>query len=137
MKNYKQIPHTADVAALIRGNNLPKLFENAAYAMFDLMADLNGLVCTNTQRIEVEASDTESLLIAWLNEVLYAGYKKSVLFYEFNIVSLYNNKLIADVKGQMIEEDDRIKLGIKAATYHDVVIKETIMGYEVAIVFDV
>jgi len=137
MKRYKQIPHTADVAALIRGDTLPKLFENAAYAMFDLMADLKGLAGTNVQRIEVEAPDAESLLIAWLNEVLFAGYEKSVLFYEFNIVSLSDFKLIADVKGQKIDEDDRIKLGIKAATYHDVKIKETIMGYEVAVVFDV
>lgn len=137
MKRYKQISHAADVAALVRGYTLPKLFENAAYAMFDLMADLKGLVTTHTQKIEIEAPDAESLLIAWLNEVLYAGYKRSVLFYEFNVVSLHNNKLIADVKGQKIDEDDRIKLGIKAATHHDIKIQETIMGYEVTVVFDV
>jgi len=137
MKNYKQIPHTADIAALIRGSSLPKLFENSAYAMFDLLADLKGLVCTSTQRIEVKAPDAESLLIAWLNEVLYAAYETHVLFYEFKVVSLYNNKLIVDVKGQKIEEDDRMKLEIKAATHHDIEIKKTIMGYEVAVVFDV
>jgi len=137
MKQYKQIPHTADIAALVHGETLPELFKNAAYAMFDLMADFKGLIGVETKRIEVEAPDTESLLIEWLNEVLYAAYDKQVLFFEFDILSMESNKLIAEVRGQKIETDDRIKADIKAATHHDVEIKKTVLGYEVIIVFDV
>jgi len=137
MGKYKQISRTEDVAALIHGYTESELFENAAYAMFDLMADLKGLTGTNAERIEADASDMESLMIVWLNEVLYAAYRRSVLFFEFKVLSLDKNKLLAEAKGQKIEDDDRIKLGIKAAERYGTGIKKTVMGYEAAVVFDV
>jgi len=75
--------------------------------------------------------------MAWLNKVLCAANEKSVLFFEFKVLSLDKNKLLAEAKGQKIEDDDRIKLGIKAADCYDMKIKKTIIGYEAAVVFDI
>jgi SHS2 domain-containing protein len=138
MKRYEQIPHTADLAAKIYGKDLPELFENAAFAMFDMMADLEGLTSEESVDIQVEASDTESLLISWLNEVLYVFFIKQILFNKFSIQSLEEKSLIAIAQGEKLgKTTQRLKAEIKAATYHDLKIKETDGGYEVTVVFDV
>ncbi|MGD2278864.1 MAG: archease [Candidatus Omnitrophota bacterium] len=138
MKRYEQIPHTADLAAKVYGKDLPELFQNAAFAMFDMMADLEGIKPEEPVDIEVQAQDKEDLLVSWLNEILYASYIKKMLFTEFQIKALDGGKLTAVAKGQNIEnEAKRIQSEIKAATYHDLEIKETEAGYEVTIVFDI
>jgi len=138
MRRYNQIQHTADLAAEIYGRNLPELFENAAFAMFDMMADLDGLKAEESVRIKAEGPDQEGLLISWLNELLYTAYIKRIIFTEFRILSLEENNLTAEAKGQKFKEGTNlIKSEIKAATYHDVKIEKTGSGYEVTIVFDV
>ena len=138
MKRYEQVPHTADLAAKIYGKDLPGLFENAAYAMFDLIGDLRALATDETAKVEVEAEDTESLLISWLNELLYVSYARRALFSGFNILSLEEKKPAAEIKGQKLEGcTKRLRAEIKAATYHDLEIQRTDEGYVVTVVFDV
>ena len=139
MKRYDEIPHTADFAARIYGKTLTELFENAAYAMFDMMAGITGkLPLDLATDIEVEAQDKETLLISWLNEVLYLSYIEQVIFTDFKVHLEGETKLQAKLKGTKIEDDPgRISSEIKAATYHDLDIKETKGGYEVTVVFDV
>jgi len=138
MKRYEQIPHTADLGARIYGEDLPGLFGNAAFAMFDMMADIEGMVPKEIVTIKVDAPDTESLLISWLNELLYASYSKEMLFSEFNIVTLEEDRLEAEAIGQKLgEKKERLRTEIKAATYHDVRIIKSDSGVEVTVVFDV
>jgi SHS2 domain-containing protein len=138
MRRYEQIPHTADIAARIYGRTVSELFENAAYAMFDMMGDLEGLSLEETVKIETEALDRESLLISWLNELLYASYSKQVLFSEFHILSLEKNRITGEAKGQRLGKDmKRLRSEIKAATYHDIHIREKDSGYETVVVFDI
>ena len=139
MKRYEQIPHTADFAAKIYGKTLPELFENAAYAMFDMMSGISESIASNfSAEIEVESQDKETLLVAWLNEVLYLFYKEQVVFSDFKVYFKGSGKLQARIKGTKIKEhSNRISPEIKAATYHDLEITNTAEGYEVTVVFDV
>ncbi len=137
-KRYEQMPHTADLAARIYGETLPELYGNAAYAMFDMMADIKDAGAEESVEVSVEAPDGESLLISWLNEVLYISYIKKIIFSEFSISSLTEKKLTGAANGRKIKEGaNPLKAEIKAATYHDLEIKKTDKGYEVTVVFDV
>lgn len=138
MKKYEQIPHTADMAAKVYGKSISEIFENAAFAMFDMMADLGGLRAEESVKIDVEAEDPESLLVSFLNEILYASFIKRMLFCRFEVLSLSDNKLSLEAQGEKFEGDNsRIHSEIKAATYHEIEIKKTNEGYETTIVFDV
>jgi SHS2 domain-containing protein len=137
MKRYEQVPHTADIAARIYGKTIPELFENAAFAMFDMAGDLKGLASKKTINIKTKAPDRESLLIAWLNELLYAASSRRMLFSEFN-VKLRDNELMGEATGAQLGADiTRLRKEIKAATYHDLEIRRTNAGYEITVVFDV
>ena len=138
MKRYEQIFHTADLAAIIYGQDIKELFENSAYAMFDMMGDIGGLGASEIVKVHLVAPDRESLLISWLNELLYLSYSKSALFSEFNVTVLTETELQAEAKGQSIAKDiKRLHTEIKAATYHDLKIQQTNKIYMVTIVFDV
>jgi len=138
MKRYEQVPHTADMAAKIYGKDLARLFENAAFAMFDMMADLEGLEPERSVGLEVEAEDRESLLVSWLNEALYTSYVKGMVFNRIRVKYISDKKLTATLEGAKAGADrSRINTEIKAATYHDIKIEETGEGLTVTVVFDV
>lgn len=138
MERYEEIPHTADIAIRTRGKNLKELFANAAYAMFDIIADLEGLKSSLSIDIKLESSSKEDLLVSWLDELLYNFYTKGIIFAEFGIDYISNTQLVARASGRHVGENkNRLKREIKAATYHDLKIKEENDGLSVDIVFDV
>ncbi len=68
---YRQLSHTADLGWRIRGATLEELFENAAAALVSTMVDRRTLRRTETREITLESADRESLLVDWLNHLLY------------------------------------------------------------------
>jgi SHS2 domain-containing protein len=138
MERYEQFPHTADIGIRVYGVNLEELFENAAFAMFDIMADLEGIDPSVTQDFEIKAENRNDLLVAWLEELLYEFCTKQIIFSEFRIKEISNTYLSAEVSGQNVGKNrNRLKTEIKAATYSGVDIKKTENGYEVEIILDV
>ena len=138
MKRYEQFPHTADIGVRVYGKTLKELFENAAFSMFDILADLEGLKAPIVRDIELTAPNYEELLITWLDELLYNFYTRSIIFSEFKIEELSEGRLKAKVFGRSIGENrNRLKTEIKAATYSDLKIKDVPDGFSVDIVFDV
>jgi SHS2 domain-containing protein len=134
---YEEIDHTADLAARIYGKDFPELFENAAFCMFDMAGDLSGAV-TYWAELTLKAADKESLLIKWLNELLFMSFDKKILFSAFNVSFPGECELKAKVGGSGYEgREYLLKKEIKAATYHEVKIENLARGYEVVIVFDV
>ena len=82
-KRYEQFSHTSDIGVKVFGKTLKELFENAAFAMFDILADLEGITGKITQEFELTASSYEELLMSWLDELLYNFYTKNIIFFDF------------------------------------------------------
>ena len=138
MKRYEQIPHTADIAIRVYGKDLKELFINAAFGMFDIIADLEGLKSSVSIEVNLKAPSKEELLVSWLDELLYNFYTKSIIFFEFDASLLSEEQLMVKAYGRHIGENrNRLKTEIKAATYHDLNIRQSGEGYSVDIVFDV
>ncbi|OGW85858.1 MAG: hypothetical protein A2987_04895 [Omnitrophica bacterium RIFCSPLOWO2_01_FULL_45_10] len=138
MKRYEQFPHTADIGVRAFGRDLKELFENAAFAMFDVIADLEGLKSSIEEKFELKAESYEELLVAWLDELLYNFYTKQIIFSEFKVDEIAENRIKARAFGRSVGANrNRLKTEIKAATYHNLEIKKKDSGYEVEIVFDV
>jgi len=112
-KRYQQLEHTADLALRIYGGDLRELFANAAYAMFSQLADVGRAKTTVHQHVEVQGSDGESLLVNWLNELLYLHETEGQVYTEFDIQELTTTCLKATVYGT---EARAVHLIIKAAT---------------------
>lgn len=138
MKAFEMIDHTADISIKVYGQNLKELFQNAAFGMFNILADLEGIKTSTELEIKVEALDKEELLIEWLDELLYDFYTKHIIFSKFDITELTDTKLTACVKGRFVGENrNRLKTEIKAVTRHNLHIEKKEDHYEVQIIFDV
>ena len=68
---FEFVPHTADIAARLRGPTLPALFEAAAAAFTEALTDRTVVRATAERRVELAAPDLEQLLVDWLEELLF------------------------------------------------------------------
>ena len=137
-KRYEQFSHTADIGVRVFGKTLKELFENAAFAMFDILADLDGLKGEITQDFELTAPNHEELLISWLDELLYNFYAKNIIFYKFEVTKVSEDVVRAKAFGRSVSENrNRLKTEIKAVTYSDLKVNKADGGYQVEIIFDV
>ncbi|MGQ9493844.1 MAG: archease [Anaerolineae bacterium] len=133
-RRYEQIEHTADLALRIYGQDLRELFANAAFAMFSQLADIQHIATPISRQVAVEGVDYESLLVNWLNELLYLHDTQREIYAVFDIQEFAPYQLKATVHG---DQNQDIHTIIKGATYHDLAIVQTAEGYEATIVFDV
>jgi riboflavin kinase/FMN adenylyltransferase len=133
---YREIEHTADLALRVWGQELTDLFVGAARGMYSLMGILDdeGLVPTTWHEISLEALDRESLLVDWLNELLFLAEVEELRFVEFQIRQLADTTLAARIGGVPAEE---AKAGVKAATFHNLEIARDEQGWSTVITFDV
>jgi len=130
---FEEISHTADWSVRVWAQDLPSLFAEAARAMNSLA----GTVIEKDPRLKrtfaSEAPDAESLLVAFLSELVYYQEQENLAFDGFE-VRIENQRLKVEMEGAQITALDK---AIKAVTYHNMKIEETSRGIEVVIVFDV
>jgi SHS2 domain-containing protein len=133
-QEFEEVEHTADWALRIRGDDLEGLFTNAAAGMLQLAGIEPRAGPTRKRRFELQAPDMESLLVTWLEELLFVIEMEEVTFVKFDLSVEDNNRLTAKVQESPI---GNIKKHIKAVTYHNLMITEVEDGLEVTVVFDV
>jgi len=136
--NYEQIDHTADFGLQFSGNTKEELFLSAAAGLFDSITDIDNVRCAERFDIEAEALDLEDLMIAWLRELLYYHHVKGYLFKEFSITEMTDTQIKGAACGERFDENRHsIKREIKAATYHDLSVREMEKGWKAIVIFDV
>lgn len=121
MGRFELLEHTADIGLVAYGADLREAFAAAAEGLFSVMADLSTVHPVQCYEIRVEADDLESLLVAWLNELLYLFDTENVLLRAFSLHKISPNHLLAEACGERYDPArHRLNLGVKAATYHSV-----------------
>jgi SHS2 domain-containing protein len=136
-KDFEILEHAADVGIIARGATLDETFANAARALFSIIANLDNVDEVFHHDIELEAPDPESLLIAWLNELIYTFDTENILFKRFDISKLTRTRIKARTYGEKIDKPrHEIKTGVKAATYHMLKIAKQ-NGWQAQVLFDI
>jgi SHS2 domain-containing protein len=130
---FEEISHTADWSARVWAKDLSSLFTEAARAMISLSGTVIGTGPRVRRSLEVEGPDPESLLVAFLSELLYYQEQESLAFDVFE-VRVASQSLKVVMEGAQIASSEK---AIKAVTYHNLVIDKTTEGFETTIVFDV
>jgi SHS2 domain-containing protein len=137
-KSYEIIDHTADVGIIAYGADVEELFSNAALALFSLITEPERIEEKLHVDLEVNSEGRDSLLVEWLNELIYLFDVKHILFNRFDIESLTHNDLKATCYGENFDPmRHKIKIGVKAATYHMLKLEKNGGGYKSQIIFDI
>ena len=132
---YEIIEHTADAMVRCTGRTLEECFENAAFAMFDLVSDTS-LVGKDVEiTVSVNGDDHESRLYAMLSELLFILDSESLLLCEFK-VSFCGSTTECKASGEYINVNKhKLRTEIKAVTYHMMNVDPDVPS--VTVIFDV
>ena len=84
---WQEIEHTADLALHLWAADLPDLFATAARGMFSLFVVTDDAL-VETKSLTLAALDVETLLIDWLNELLYWVEVEGLAFTAFEFAQL-------------------------------------------------
>ncbi len=138
-KPFEFLEHTADLYIAAYGENLEEAFENAAYAMFDGMTDLEKVQAKLRESVTVEGYDEQALLYNWLEALLVKFDITGSLYSRFEIAKIEHTssgfRLKAKIWGEPFNPEKHLsKVGVKAVTYHQMEISRDAWG-EVAVRF--
>ncbi len=135
---YEVFEHTADIGLHAYGSTLPELFIHAAQGMESLMVVPDQVQPVTSREIAVEGHDTLSLLVAWLNELIFLFDTDYLLFRDFAIDTITETRLTGRATGETYDEHrHELSSAIKAVTWHEAAIDRTDRGYQARIIFDI
>jgi SHS2 domain-containing protein len=130
---FREISHTADWELEVWAPDLESLLENAARGMYHLtQLRLASGPCL-TRKLDLQFFEPETLLVDFLTELIYFTESERIAFDDFNL-QIQGDRLLAHLSGAKI---DSLAKEIKAATYHNLEIRDTGAGLVANIVFDV
>ena len=131
---FEEIAHTADWAIQVWAEDLGTLLTESARGMYTLANAVAGPGPRVKRELSLEAVDAESLLVTFLEELLYLAESEGLLFDRFTFTNISETKIHAIMEGQVLHSQDK---EIKAVTFHNLEIRKSERGLEVEIVFDV
>jgi SHS2 domain-containing protein len=116
---YEILEHPADIGFRALADTPAALFVHAALAMLSIAGDPQSVEPAQGFPIAVNSGDIESLMVDWLNEVLYWYDGKQVAFRDFRVTSMTDNSIEAIGIGEPRDPArHRAQLIVKAVTYH-------------------
>lgn len=117
--SFELLEHPADIGFRVYGTDLSDLFANCACALLSLILDASRTEPVEQYSISAEGSDYESLLVNFLNEVLYYIDGKRLAFADFVIQDLDEVHINCIASGEPRSRNRHPgKLVVKAVTYH-------------------
>src|SRR5918996_231575 len=118
-KKYRLKTRQSELAVKVVGSSQADLFANSAYALFDVMTDVEKIEIKERLPLEVEGVDRDDLMVNWMRELLYLYQGSGYLLKEFQIHEVKDTLVKADVCGEKIDPDrHEIKKEIGAVAYH-------------------
>jgi len=137
LRRFEIIEHTADIGLKIYAKNLKGIFVNAATGLLSLVTDIRKVSAKKSIKINLKEENREELLVSWLNELIFQFSAHNFLAKQFKIKKIMDNLISADVRGEKIDlAKHKILTEIKAATYHDLEIKNIAGGLEAKVILD-
>ena len=131
----------ADIAYEAYGKDLNELFENAAFAIFELSANLETVDAKKKIEFELDNEKIENLLYDFLSEILFLKDSKYMVFKKVKILIKEQNKkyqLKAALEGDTINpEKQQLENDIKAITMHMFEVKKEKNNWKATVVVDI
>ena len=135
---FEIMEHTADIGVIGRGKTMAQAFENTAYGMFSIIADLDRYEPTKTFEIEAEGEDAVYLLERFLALLIVEFDAERILPLDFEIIDMSPGYIKCKVHGREIGDDiEWIGPTIKAVTFHKMAVEKQGGEWTTKAIFDV
>lgn len=137
-KKYRLMTRHSELAVKVVGNSQADLFANSAFALFDVMTDVEKIEIKERLPLEVEGVDRDDLMVNWMRELLYLYQGSGYLLREFQVREVKDTLVKADVCGEKIDPDrHEIKKEVAAVAYHQSRMEKTGNQWTAQLIFEV
>jgi SHS2 domain-containing protein len=142
---FEIIEHPADIGFLAYGAEPAELFQNAALALISLAWSPEGIEEREQREITAHGAAIDSLLYAWLAEILAVADAEQLAFRRVEVKLLKLGDDEKELPGEVIgfaygEKFDRARhtagTYIKAVTYHQFRVEHTPEGWRAQVFLD-
>jgi SHS2 domain-containing protein len=134
MSSFEEIDHTSDRAFRVRAPTCEALFLRAAEALYQIGGVETDPAQSAERFIDLQAEDTESLLVAWLNEILFLLENERLALRDLRCETFSGRHIRAGGNPARVRAAGKY---IKAATFSGLRIVQSENGCEATIVVDV
>jgi SHS2 domain-containing protein len=134
MKKYEILEHKADLKIRAFGKTKEELFLNMLLGMADSQKPEIRSKEKIKRQIKIKSLDLLTLLVDFLNEVLYLSQVNEEIYLDFKFKRFNDNELEGEIIGQKI---NKFGEDIKAATFHNLEIKQEDRTWRATILFDI
>ena len=136
--SFEILEHPADIGFRAYGRTLPELFENAAAALLAIRADLEDVEPRGEFPIRADGTDSESLLVSFLSEVLYLVDGRQLALRRVRVDTISETEIAAAGLGEPHDPArHHVKLIVKAVTWHQLRIARTADGWSATVYLDI
>ncbi len=137
-KDFEILDISGDVGIRVYGENLEKLFINAARGLYQLITENSNINPSRAVDINVYSESLDGLLVGWLNELIFQFDTYGFLGSDIEIKNLSENRIEATIFGEEFDPKKHEKgLLLKAATYHNLKIEKQNGLWSVEVIFDI
>ena len=137
-RKYRLTTRQSELAVKVVGHSQADLFANSAFALFDVMTDIEKIEIKERLPLEVEGADRDDLMVNWMRELLYLYQGSGYLLREFQVREVKDTLVKADVCGEKIDPDrHEIKKEVAAVAYHQSRMEKTGNQWTAQLIFEV
>lgn len=137
-RGYRILEHPADIGIEASGNSLSEAFEYAALGLTSIIVEPASVDPSEQRFVSLKGSDPENLLVKWLSEIIYLYDGEDFLLSDVNVHRLAQGELEAKLSGEkIIEGKHKLKMDVKAITYHQLKVDETPEGVLIRVFLDI
>ena len=129
------VDHTSEIGLQVQAGSFGELLAEAARGLARLMLrEVPATAEGEARDFEVSAHDRESLLVDWLNEILYVAETGLWIPLEVEVLEASDTRIRARARGAAVEVSPSM---VKAATFHGLEVVETAEGFSAEVILDV
>ena len=122
---FEVLEHTADIGFRAWGSSAAELFENCGLALQSIAVEMESIEEGSVYPIAAAGEDYESLLVNWLNELLYYLDGERVVMRRLQVQSISPGRVNGRGWGEVRDpERHRPKVVVKGVTYHQLSVKQ-------------
>lgn len=125
-KRYRILNRSSDLVVKVSGKTQAELFANSAFALFDLITDIEKVQMQDRLPLEVEGVNGDDLMVNWMRELLYLFQVSGYLLKEFQVHETKENYVRGEVIGEKFDPDrHEIQRDIRSVVTHQCRMEKT------------
>ena len=137
-EGYEFFDHTADIGIRATGRTQEELFVRMAQGLIELLVEDSVLAPTTRRAVHVSADRIDTLLLAWLQELLFWFSTERFLPAQYTFTTMTATSLEGEVQGDIFDRSRHAQgREVKAITRHLLEVRQRHGAWQGQVIVDI